>query len=663
MARLPVVARPSSVVKRLVLGRPLRSDRPAAHTPLPKRVALPVLASNALSSVAYAPEQIFLTLSVAGAGAFVLSGWIGLFIALVMIVVVASYRQNVRAYPSGGGDYEVAGVNHGPRWGLVAASALSVDHILTVAVSISAAAANIGSVLPLVADHKVLFGVIAIAALAGLHLRGGRKSGTALAVPAYGFVLGILGLVGYGLFRILVLGEDLRAPGSDFDLGGTPPAPAGAGLAFLLLRTFASGCAALTGVEAVPNGVSRFPSPKGRNTARTLAVTGALAITMFIGLIALAGLTRVRMAADPVTERVGGNADHRQGTLLSQLADTVFDNFPPGFWYVMATTAVILVLAADTAFRGFPVLGSVLAQDRYLPRQLHTRGDRPAHSHGIVALAVSAIILVTVFGADENRLVQLYIVGVFVSFVLSLSGMIRHWNRLLRTERDVRSRRRMRRWRLVNGSGLVMTALALVIAVVTEFTHGAWISIVVMVALFAVMQGIRRHYRIVTEELHPPEGRLALPPRNHVIVLVSTVHLPMIRALAYAKATRPDTLTALTVDVDEADTRHLQAEWDRRKISVPLTVVDSPFREITRPIIDYVTSVKRGSPRDVITVFIPEYVVGHWWENLLHNQSALRIKNRLRYEPGVMVTSVPWQLESSESRDLDKMDDSVVGRR
>ncbi|MGH8876042.1 MAG: APC family permease [Stackebrandtia sp.] len=655
------MVRGTSVVKRLLLGRPFHSER-LAHTLLPKRIALPVFASDPLSSVAYAPEQIFLTLSIAGTGAYVFSGWVGLFVALVMIAVVASYRQNVNAYPSGGGDFEVATVNHGPRWGLAVASALLVDYILTVAVSISSAAANIGSAVPFVNDHKILFAVVAIAVLTAVNLRGMRESGATFAIPTYAFVVGIFALIATGLFREYILGQDLRAASAGFEIAESDPGMAGAGMVFLLLRTFASGCAALTGVEAIANGVPAFKPPKGRNAATTLLMMGILAISMFMGLIALAKVTEIKMAENPKTELLGAPSDYIQETLLAQLSRTVFDGFPAGFIYVTAVTGLVLVLAANTAFNGFPVLGSILAQERYLPRQLHTRGDKLAYSNGILLLALFAIVLVLAFGADENRLIQLYIVGVFVSFVLSQSGMIRHWNRLLRTEREPAARRRMRRSQAINAFGLIMTAAVLVIVIVTKFSHGAWISIVVMMVLFLVMRAIRTHYGKVSQELEPPEGKAPLPSRNHVIVLVSKVHQPMIRALTYAKATRPDTLTALTVNVDDGDTRQLQAEWDRRKISIPLTVVDSPYREITRPIVDYVKSVKRRSPREVVTVFIPEYVVGHWWENLLHNQSALRIKSRLRFEPGVMVTSVPWQLESSEARDLDKLDDRLSGR-
>jgi hypothetical protein len=319
-------------------------------------------------------------------------------------------------------------------------------------------------------------------------------------------------------------------------------------------------------------------------------------------------------------------------------------------------TGLILVLAANTAFNGFPVLGSILAQDRYLPRQLHTRGDRLAFSNGIIFLAVFAIVLVIAFDAEVTRLIQLYIVGVFVSFVLSQSGMLRHWNRQLRTERDPVRRRRMRRSQAINAFGLVTTAAVLVIVLVTKFFAGAWIAIVAMAVIYLLMLGIRRHYDRVAAELTPPADRDLLPARNHGVVLVSKLHMPTVRAVSYARATRPDTLTAVTVNVDDKDTGALQEEWERRDIPVPLKVIDSPYREITKPILDYVKDIRRQSPRDVVTVFIPEYVVGRWWEHVLHNQSALRLKGRLLFEPGIMVTSVPWQLESSERRDLSRAD-------
>ena len=648
------MASPTALVKRLLLGRPFRSDR-LQHTLLPKRIALPVFASDALSSVAYAPDEILLTLSIAGASAFLFSPWVALAVVVVMLTVVASYRQNVHAYPSGGGDYEVATVNLGPRFGVGVASALLVDYVLTVAVSVSSGVANFGSVVPWVAEHKVGVAITAVIVLTALNLRGLRESGTVFAIPTYGFMIVIIGMLLTGIFRIFVLGDDLQAPSAGLEIRAEHSVT-GFALVFLLLRTFSSGCAALTGVEAISNGVPAFKPPKSRNAATTLLLLGVVAVSMLVGIIWLSRLTNLQFMEDPARQIVSGPADYVQKTVTTQLGETVFGAGSILLYVVAGATALILFLAANTAFNGFPVLGSILAQDRYLPRQLHTRGDRLAFSNGIVFLAVFACVLIGAFQAEVTRLIQLYIVGVFVSFTLSQAGMIRHWNRLLPRERDPDARRRMLRSRAINTFGMFMTGTVLIIVLVTKFLLGAWIAIAAMAVIYTVMLAIRRHYDRVARELTPDEGRPVLPSRNHAVVLVSKVHQPTLRAVAYAQATRPDTLTAVTVNVDDKDTRSVQAEWERRQVPAPLTVIDSPYREITRPIIDFVKRLRADSPRDVVTVFIPEYVVGHWWENLLHNQSALRLKGRLLFEPGVMVTSVPWQLESSQNRNLERLD-------
>ncbi|MEU1686312.1 APC family permease [Micromonospora sp. NPDC005707] len=651
------MARPTSLLKRLLLGRPFRSDR-LQHTLLPKRIALPVFASDALSSVAYAPDEILLTLSIAGASAFFFSPWIALAVVVVMLTVVASYRQNVHAYPSGGGDYEVATVNLGPRAGLAVASALLVDYVLTVAVSVSSGVANLGSVVPFVATHKVLIAVSAVVLLTAMNLRGLRESGTAFAIPTYGFVIVIGGMLLTGLVRIFILGQDLRAPSAGLEIHAEHSVT-GFALIFLLLRTFSSGCAALTGVEAISNGVPAFKTPKSKNAATTLLLLGTIAVSMLVGIIWLAKLTGLQFVEDPA-QIVSGPDGYVQKTVTAQLGETVFGNGSVLLYVVAGMTALILFLAANTAFNGFPVLGSILAQDRYLPRQLHTRGDRLAFSNGIIFLAVAAVVLIIGFQAEVTRLIQLYIVGVFVSFTLSQLGMIRHWNRHLRTERDPEARARMVRSRAINAFGMAMTGVVLVIVLLTKFLLGAWIAIAAMAMIYLVMLAIRRHYDRIAAELEPTEQRAVLPARNHAIVLVSKLHQPTLRAIAYARATRPDTLTAVTVNVDDKDTRDLQADWERRELPVPLTVIDSPYREITRPILNFVASTRRESPRDVVTVFIPEYVVGRWWENLLHNQSALRLKGRLLFEPGVMVTSVPWQLASTASKNLDRLDATLT---
>lgn len=640
----------STAARRLLLGRPFRSDR-LSHTLLPKRVALPVFASDALSSVAYAPEEIFLVLSIAGMSAITMAPWIGVAVAAVMLIVIASYRQNVHAYPSGGGDYEVVTTNLGNTAGLTVASALLVDYVLTVAVSMASAMSNIGSAIPFIGEHKVWFAVAAILLLASINLRGIRESGTAFAIPTYAFMVGVFIMLGWGLFQIYVLGEPLRAESAGFEVEAEHGDVLGFAMVFLVARAFSSGCAALTGVEAISNGVPAFRKPKSRNAATTLLLLGVVAVTLFIGIIMLAKETGVKIAEDPAHQLIGAPPGYQQKTMIAQLADAVFHDFPLGLYLIAGVTALILVLAANTAFNGFPVLGSILAQDRYLPRQLHTRGDRLAFSNGILFLAFAAVAFVVAFQAQVTALIQLYIVGVFVSFTLSQIGMVRHWTRLLRTETDPELRRGMMRSRVINTIGLTCTGTVLVIVVVTKFVAGAWIAILAMTVLFVIMKLIRKHYNTVSQELEAraaEEGDIVLPSRNHAIVLVSNLHLPTLRALAYARATRPDVLEAITVSVDDAETRALVHKWEDSDVVVPLKVIASPYREITRPVLDYVKRVTKESPRTVVTVFIPEYVVGHWWEQLLHNQSALRLKGRLLFMPNVMVTSVPWQLTSSE---------------
>ena len=647
---MALVSKLSKMTRRLLLGQPFRSDK-LSHTLLPKRIALPVFASDAMSSVAYAPEEIFLVLSVAGLSALVMAPWIGLLVALVMLVVVASYRQNVHAYPSGGGDYEVVTTNLGPTAGLTVASALLVDYTLTVAVSMASAMSNIGSAIPFIAHHKVVFAVVAIVLLTAVNLRGIRESGTAFAIPTYAFMICMLLMLAWGFIQIFVMGRDVQAESAGFELRSEHGDVMGFALVFLVARAFSSGCAALTGVEAISNGVPAFRKPKSRNAATTLALLGGIAITLFMGMIVLAMKTGVKVAERPAEQLIGAPAGYQQKTLLAQLADAVFRDFPLGLYLITGVTALILVLAANTAFNGFPVLGSILAQDRFLPRQLHTRGDRLAFSNGIVFLALAAIAFVVAFDAEVTALIQLYIVGVFVSFTLSQIGMVRHWTRLLRTEDDPEERRRMVRSRIVNTIGFIATGAVLIVVLVTKFLAGAWIAILAMGSLFILMKAINRHYAAVARELTAREEEqreIVLPSRNHAVVLVSNMHLPTLRALSYARAMRPDVLEALTVNVDDVETRKLTAEWEESAVTVPLKVVASPYREVTGPVLDYIRRVSKEAPRTVVTVFVPEYVVGHWWEGLLHNQSALRLKTRLLFIPNVMVTSVPWQLNSSE---------------
>ncbi|WP_017933747.1 APC family permease [Nocardioides sp. Iso805N] len=645
------------VSKRILLGRKLRSSQ-LGETLLPKRIALPVFASDALSSVAYAPDEVFIMLSLAGASAYVWSWKIGVAVALVMLTVVASYRQNVHAYPSGGGDYEVATVNLGPNAGITVASALLVDYVLTVAVSISSGVQNAASALGFIHGHEATVATVLVIVLAGMNLRGVRESGTFFAIPTYGFMLAILGMGAYGFIQYAT---GSLHPVESANLTVVPDAHhqnalSGVALIFLLARAFSSGCAALTGVEAISNGVPAFRRPKSKNAASTLLLLGAIAVSMLLSIMALANTIGLKYVDPGDVGRLrdaNGNplpAGYEQHTVVAQLARAVFHDFPPGFYFVVAMTGIILVLAANTAFNGFPVLGSILARDGFAPRALGSRGDRLAYSNGILFLAILAIVLIQAFNAETTRLIQLYIVGVFVSFNLSQLGMIRHWTRHLKTERDPAVRRRMHRSRIINAFGLGMTAVVFVIVLLTKFLAGAWIAILAMVFFFLVMKSIRRHYTNVEKELAADEEDRVMPTRVHAIVLVSKLHKPTLRALAFAQATRPNVLEAVTVSIDDAGTAALLEEWDDRNMAMPLKVLHSPYRELIRPVVDYATAIKKANPRGVVAVYIPEYVVGRWWEQALHNQTALRLKGRLLFTPGVMVISVPYQLHSSAQR-------------
>lgn len=633
-------------IKRLLVGRALRSDK-LGDTLLPKRVALPVFASDALSSNAYATQEILLVLSVSGIAYINSSLWVAFAVATVMGVVVMSYRQNVHAYPSGGGDYEVVTTNLGRKPGLVVASALLVDYVMTVAVSIAAAKDNIASAFPYFSNHGVVLAVVLIAILTVLNLRGAKESGTLFAIPTYAFIFSILIMVGWAGFQ-LMQGVELKAESADWSITAEQSFT-GFALIFLFARAFSSGCTALTGVEAISNGVPAFKKPKSKNAATTLLLLGTISSAMFLSITYLAMKTGVKVA-EHSEDLIGLPTGQQQKTVIVQIAQASFGSFTLGTLIIAAATALILVLAANTAYNGFPVLASILANDRFLPRQLHNRGDRLAFSNGILFLATAAIIMVYAFDASVTKLIQLYILGVFTSFTLGQLGMIKHWTRNIKNTTDKDLISKMKRSRIINSIGFVMTGTVLVIVLITKFTHGAWMVVVAIPLLMAMMSAIYIYYRKVNDELTlTSSANLSLPSRIHGIVLVSKLHKPTMRAVYYARATRPSTLEAITVRVEEEETNALIRDWQELGIPVPLKVLDSPFREITRPILDYVKSIRRESPRDVISVFVPQYVVGHWWEQLLHNQSALRLKSRLLFTPGVMVVSVPWQLISTET--------------
>jgi amino acid transporter len=660
----------SEAAKRILIGRKMASHQ-LGETLLPKRIALPVFASDALSSVAYAPDEILLTLSLAGMAAFAFSWKIGLLVAAVMLVVVTSYRQTVHAYPSGGGDYEVATVNLGPNAGLTVASALLVDYVLTVAVSVSSGIQNAKAFVPWITPGtEGMWAAGMILILMAMNLRGVRESGGVFAVPTYAFMIGVIVMIVWGLVRVLVLGQHLQTETSSYEVVADPSYAAFTGLAAiaLLARTFSSGCAALTGVEAISNGVPAFQKPKSKNAATTLALLGGIAVSMLIGILTLANLTGTKLI-DPhggaYFVKDGVRVEGEAPTVMAQLAASVFDGFPPAFYAMMLITLLILVLAANTAFNGFPVLGSILAKDGFLPRQLYTRGDRLAYSNGIVALALVAVGLVLLFNASVTALIQLYVVGVFVSFTVSQTGMMRHWTRHLRIETDPIVRRQMMRSRVINAIGLTFTGVVLVVVLISKFTHGAYLAIIAMVVMFFVMKSIKRHYVNVAREVElQGTSDSALPSRVRAIILVSDVNKPTARAVAFARAMRPTTLEAVIVSVDPVEVSNVITEWEAQDYPVPLKVLASPFREVTNPFVAYVKSVRSANPRDVVCVFVPEYVVGHWWEQLLHNQTALVVRTRLHFTPGIMVISVPYQLHSSQAAvDRLQREDPLAWRR
>jgi amino acid transporter len=647
-----------NALKRILVGRPYGNER-LSRTLLPKRIALPVYASDALSSAAYAPDEILLTLALAGVTAVTLSPWVGLAVVVVLLTVVASYRQNVHAYPSGGGDYEIASSNLGKPAGLTVASALLVDYVLTVAVSMSSASHYLVTAVPGLNGMQAPIAAVGVAVLVLVNLRGIREAGALFAVPTYLFMASVLGMCAFGAFQAAT-GNLADSPSAAFDLvpeSGLDDGLVGLAGAFLLLRAFSSGAAALTGVEAISNGVPTFRKPKSTNAATTLLLLGVVSASMLAGILSLASATEVRVVQDPATQlTLNGSPvgpEYVQHPVISQLAETVFGNGSIPFYIVVAATGLILVFASNTAFNGFPVLASILAKDGFLPRQMRTRGDRLAFSNGIIALGLGALVLIFVFDADVTRLIQLYIVGVFVSFTASQLGMIRHWTAKLRTERIPEARHRMQRSRAINAVGFGMTALVLLIVLVTKFTHGAWIALLAMGGLYLMMFTIRAHYDSVARELSVEDDHqgLALPSRVNAVILVSKVHKPALRALAYARASRPSSLNAIIVDIDPEDTERVMEEWERMQIPVPLTVLSSPYRETVSPVLNYLREARRTAPRELFVVYIPEYVVGRWWEQLVHNQTALRIKARLHFEPGIMVASVPWQLASSRSHD------------
>jgi amino acid transporter len=607
-----------SQVKRLIVGAPIPSH--LAHRERFSRVTgLAVLSSDPLSSVAYATEEILRVLALGGVAALGLVTPIGGVIVTMLAIVVFSYRQTIHAYPSGGGAYIVAKDNLGRLPSLIAAASLLIDYVLTVAVSIAAGVAAITSAMPSWHLNRVEVSLAFVAMLMVGNLRGIRESGRLFAAPTYFFIVSILSMIAVGAWRALT---------GDVSLAPLPSAPVPLGTGgvaalglFTILTAFSNGCTALTGVEAVSNGVPAFRPPESRNAASTLVVMAVLSITMFVGITLLAHAYGV-IPSD--TE-----------TVVSQLARNTFGGGSPFYYAVQIATMLILVLAANTAYADFPRLASIVARDRFLPRQFMNQGDRLAFSNGIIILSVLAGVLLAIFGGDTHSLIPLYMIGVFVSFTLSQAGMVIHW-RTLGGEG----------WRTsaaINGFGAVVTGIVLLIVATTKAVEGAWIVIVMIPVLVLIFEVTRRHYDHVAAELSLRGWRPERVQRHTVLVPVGGLQKAVVQALRYAR-TLSDDVRAVYVDIDPAATQGVRQEWDEWSQGVELVVLESPYRSLMEPLLEYIEHVQSPRPDGYVTVILPEFVPRRIWHHLLHNQHALLIKGALLFKPNVIVTSVPFHL-------------------
>jgi amino acid transporter len=606
-----------SQLKRVLVGARIPSHD-AHHERLSRVTGLAVLSSDALSSVAYATEEILRVLLVGGIAAMSLVTPIGVVIAVTLAIVVFSYRQTIHAYPSGGGAYIVAKENLGTTPSLIAASSLLIDYVLTVAVSVAAGVAALTSAFPQWAAYRVEIGLGFVLLLMVGNLRGVRESGRIFAVPTYFFIVSVLGMLGLGVWRYLSGAIDppheLAHPASATQLLST----------FALLTAFSNGCTAMTGVEAVSNGVPAFRPPESRNAASTLVAMGVLSITMFMGITLLAHAYAL--------------VPNETETVISQLARATFGGGTALYFAVQAATMLILVLAANTAYADFPRLASIVARDRFLPRQFTNQGDRLAFSNGILILSVLAAALLVAFAGDTHALIPLYMIGVFVSFTLSQAGMVIHWRQ------SGAPGWRTSAW--VNGVGALVTGIVLVIVAVTKAAEGAWLIILMIPALVTLFTITRRHYDHVASELTLRDWEPGLPGRHVVLVPIGGIQRAVVKALQYARSLSSD-VRAVYVELDSAGTDALRAQWPTWGQGVDLAVLASPYRSLLEPLLDYIEVLRRDDPSTYITVILPEFVPHRLWQHLLHNQHALLIKGALLFRPNVVVTSVPFHLGRS----------------
>lgn len=645
------------LVKRILLGDPLTSQEVDDQL-LPKRMALPIFASDALSSVAYAPQELVMILMIGGLTFLSFTPLVATGVVVLLAVVVLSYRQLIKAYPSGGGDYEVASKNLGEIPGVIVAAALLVDYVLTVAVSVASGVDNIISAVPGLDPLRVQLAVGFVILIILVNLRGVREASLVFAVPTYVFIGSVGFMIVTGLIRA-AMGDAPVASSAEFGVQAEDLSQAA--VILLVLRAFSSGCSALTGVEAVSNGVPAFRAPKVRNAQSTLVLMGSIAICLFAGLAALALITGVHYAENPC-DLIGFDCSNPQPSLMAQVAAATFGGGSILFYVIQAATACVLLLAANTAFNGFPLLGAVLARDGYAPKSLNTRGDRLVFSNGMIVLGIVAIGVLVVFQARLTTLIQLYIIGVFVSFSFGQIGMVRHWRRVLRSEpaeavdegvvavdgAAASDRRSARAGLIINSAGATLTILVLVIVTITKFTHGAYLVFFAIPILAFLMMGVKRYYRDVEHEITVDDTTHFGSSGDVALVLVNRLQKPVMKALDYAVAARHDKTLAVHVAVVPEDATRLQEEWAEHDIPIPLVIVESPFRSFAQPVTQFIKEYRDKHGSAVITVYLPQYIVGHWWETFLHNRRARRLANQLMLVHGVSITLVPWLLDSSE---------------
>ncbi|MDQ7825205.1 MAG: APC family permease [Candidatus Eremiobacteraeota bacterium] len=602
-------------VKELLIGHPMKTEQ-QANERLTNAKALAVLSSDPVSSTAYGTEEIMLILLLAGSAALSYTLPIGISIVALVLIVATSYRQVVYAYPNGGGSYIVASKNLGKTAGLVAGASLATDYILTVAVSIVAGVAAITSAFPQLMQHTVLLCLGSIVIVTMINLRGVREAGTIFSIPTYSYIAALVLLIMAGFFQWLVLGRPPQAAVHEVH-----PAVQGITL-FLILRAFSSGCATLTGLEAVSNGVQAFFEPVSKNAGKVM-ITMAILLSIFtVGIVVLC--------------RKAGIAPVHSETVLSQLGRSIFHSGAL-YYFLQVTTALVLFMAANTAYNDFPRLSSIMARDGFLPRQFANLGDRLVFSNGIVILGIIAGLLCIQFKGSVNLLIPLYAVGVFVSFTLNQYGMVVHWKRNSKNEP---------RWLLrsvINAIGGTCTGIVAIVIMSTKFLSGAWMVVLLIPLLVLVFRAIRRHYDLVAEELKIELSEPIRPVTHTIIIPVADINRTLAKTISYARSLKVD-VRCVHISVNRAFTEDLAVRWKQWDPGIPLTVIESPYRSLTQPLLRYIAKMERKTSDDMLTVMLPEFVVNKWWHHLLHNQNALVLKTLLLFRANTVVIDVPYHL-------------------